>query len=155
MIQSLYARKFDTIIDVKLGDTDADSYKYEPITRILKSMNQWQRSWPGGKRSRKKGTMSTVTTNRKQIHCFSIRGRNDKEVSLSLPLLIDSSHGREKGITPFSSTEVGKRTNCYHRCKVLLTDDPQGLATQSPARTGAGLGYGIRNRSGRLNCTPG
>ena len=31
MIQGLWDCKFDTSIDVKLGDADADTYKYEPM----------------------------------------------------------------------------------------------------------------------------
>ena len=35
MIQGLWDRKFDAIIDVKLGDADVDSYKYEPMADLL------------------------------------------------------------------------------------------------------------------------
>ena len=35
MIQSLWDRKANAIIDVKLGDTDADTYKYEPMKALL------------------------------------------------------------------------------------------------------------------------
>ena len=34
-IQGLWDRKFDSIVDVKLGDADADTYKYEPMTALL------------------------------------------------------------------------------------------------------------------------
>ena len=33
MVQVLWDRQFDAIIDIKIGDADADSYKYEPMTR--------------------------------------------------------------------------------------------------------------------------
>ena len=39
MIQGLWDIQVEAIIDVKIGDADADSYKYE----------KWQRSWPRGK----------------------------------------------------------------------------------------------------------
>ena len=35
MVRGLWDRQVDTIIDVKLGDADADSYKYEPIEALL------------------------------------------------------------------------------------------------------------------------
>ena len=35
MIQGLWDRQFDAIIDVKLGDADPDTYKYEPMKSLL------------------------------------------------------------------------------------------------------------------------
>ena len=35
MIQVLQDQQDDAIIDVKLGDADADSYKYEPMAALL------------------------------------------------------------------------------------------------------------------------
>ena len=35
MTRGLWDRQVDTIIDVKLGDADADSYKYEPMAALL------------------------------------------------------------------------------------------------------------------------
>ena len=35
MVQYLWDRQVAAIIDVKHGDTDADSYKYEPMTALL------------------------------------------------------------------------------------------------------------------------
>ena len=35
MVQGLWHRQVDAIIDVKLGEDDADSYKYEPMTALL------------------------------------------------------------------------------------------------------------------------
>ena len=37
-------------------------------------------------------------------------------------VVIESSHGREKGITPFASTGVGKQLDRDQRCEVLLTN---------------------------------
>ena len=35
MFRVLWDVQFGTIIDVKLGDTDAESYKYEPMAALL------------------------------------------------------------------------------------------------------------------------
>ena len=35
MIQGLWDQQIKAIIDVRLGDTDADSYKYEPMEALL------------------------------------------------------------------------------------------------------------------------
>ena len=35
MVQGLWDRQVDATIYVKLGDTDADSYKYEPMAALL------------------------------------------------------------------------------------------------------------------------
>ena len=35
LVRGLWDRQFDAIIGVKIGDTDADSYKYEPMTALL------------------------------------------------------------------------------------------------------------------------
>ena len=35
MVRVLWDRQVDAIIDVKLGDADTDSYKYEPMIAIL------------------------------------------------------------------------------------------------------------------------
>ena len=86
---------------------------------------------------------------------IEVYGRIDtREGSHAHTLAIESSHGREKGRTPFASTGMGKRKNRNHCCKVLFKNDPRSSAPQSPSGTGAGLGSGIWNRVGRLNFTP-
>ena len=35
MIRGFWDRQVDAIIDVNFGDTDADMYKYEPMTSLL------------------------------------------------------------------------------------------------------------------------
>ena len=35
MIRGLWDHQVDAIIDVKLGDTDADAYKYDPMISLL------------------------------------------------------------------------------------------------------------------------
>ena len=39
MIRGLWCCQVESIIDVKLGDADADSYKYEPMAALLA---QWK-----------------------------------------------------------------------------------------------------------------
>ena len=39
MVGGLWDRQFDSIIDVKIGDSGADSYKYEPMTALL---SRWE-----------------------------------------------------------------------------------------------------------------
>ena len=39
MIQGLWDRQVDVIIGVKLGDADADTYKYEPMAVLL---DRWE-----------------------------------------------------------------------------------------------------------------
>ena len=40
MIQGLWDRQVDVIFDVKLEDSDADTYKYEPMTLLL---SRWEK----------------------------------------------------------------------------------------------------------------
>ena len=35
MIQGLWVCQVDAIVEVKLGDADADTYKYDPMTSLL------------------------------------------------------------------------------------------------------------------------
>ena len=39
MIRGLWDCQVDAIIDVKLGDSDADTYKYKPMTSLL---SRWE-----------------------------------------------------------------------------------------------------------------
>ena len=40
MIRVLWDRQVDAIIDVKLGDADANTYNYEPMTALLSSRDK-------------------------------------------------------------------------------------------------------------------
>ena len=84
----------------------------------------------------------------------SISGRNAREGIPGSTLAIESSHGRENGITPFTSMGVGKRSNCNRFCEVLYVNDLWSSATHPPAGTGAGMGSVTGNRFGRLNFMP-
>ena len=39
MVQGLWDRQVNATIDVKLGDADVDTYKYEPMTALL---DRWE-----------------------------------------------------------------------------------------------------------------
>ena len=114
IVQGLWYRQVDAIIEVKLGDAVTDTYKYETITALLA---RWE----------------TINKDKHGKHCHdqrkhffvicSLSGRNSREGSPGNSLSIESIHGREKGRTPFASTGVGKWTNCNRRCEVLFTDD--------------------------------
>ena len=43
MIQDLWDFQVNAIIDVKLGDADADMYKYEPMTSLLASWEKFKK----------------------------------------------------------------------------------------------------------------
>ena len=47
MVQSLWDSQVDSIIDVKLGDEDADSYKYEPMAELLARWETIKKDKPG------------------------------------------------------------------------------------------------------------
>ena len=83
-------------------------------------MNQWQRSYPGRKRSKRESTVRTVPTKGIFFSVFSLSGRNAREGSPGRTLSIESIYGREKGRTPVAITGVGKRSNINRRCEVLL-----------------------------------
>ena len=124
------------------------------LMRIHTSMNQWQRSWPGGKLSKRTSTVSTVMTNGYAFCRFFLSGWNAREVSPGCTLTIESIHGSEKGQTPFASTWVGKRSYCNRVHKVLPTYDMRRFTPQSPVGKGSIMGSVIRNRVGRLNRPP-
>ena len=91
----------------------------------------------------------------KKISVCSLSGRNARGGSVGRDLATESSHGREKGITPFASAAVGKRTNRNRRCEVPFMNDLRSSAPQSPAQTGYVLVSVIGDGVGRLNCTLG
>ena len=105
------------------------------LTWVTTSMNQWQRSWIGGKQSRR---TSTVTTNGNFSTVCYFSGCNDREVIPGRTCAIESNHVREKVKTPFARTGVDKWSNHNRGYNILLTYDPQISFTQSPAGQVAG-----------------
>ena len=122
------------------------------MTRIHTSMKLWQRSWIGGKLSRSKIMVSTLTTNKNTFSVCYFSGWNAREESPGRTCPIDSNHGSKKVRSLFASTVVGKRSNFYRGHKVLLAYDSRISTPQSPVGKGAGLGSRIRNKVGGLNC---
>ena len=136
----------DVIIDIKLGDAYADTYKHEPMTSLLA---RWEniKKYKHGK------------------HCHNQRKHSSPFVLSvdnmlgSKALVVLSQISRvmaDKREEPLSQVRgVGKRTHCNCRCGVLLTDDLQSSPFQSPAGMGTKLRYRIRDQDSRLNYTPG
>ena len=142
MIRGLCYQQADAVIDIKLGNAEADTYKYEPMAALL---DWWEiiKKDKHGKHCQDQGKNFSV--------CYSCR-RNARERSPGRTCKIDSNHDSKNGQTHFTYKWLDKRPN--HNCcyEILLTYDPQISTPQSPAGQGAGLGYGIRNRVGTLNC---
>ena len=86
MIRGLWDCQANAITDVKLGDTDADTYKYEPMTALLARWEKIKKNKHG----------KHCHNQRKKIAVCSFFGRNSREGIPSRTLSIESSHGREK-----------------------------------------------------------
>ena len=93
MIQVLWDIQVNVIIDVNIGDSDADTYKYSSMTSLLAS-------W---KTIKKYKHVKHCHDQQKKIAVCSFSGQNSRRVSHSRALSIKSVHDREKGITPFGT----------------------------------------------------
>ena len=102
MIWGLWDQQVESIIDVKLVNADADSYKYESMVELL----DW---WETTKKD-KHGKNCNGQRNIFTVCSFS--GWNAREVIPGSNHIIDSNHGREKGQNTFAHTGVDKRPNC-------------------------------------------
>ena len=85
MIQGLWDCQFDATIDVKLGDADADTYKYEPMTSLLA---RWENI------NKDKHDKHFHDQRKQFLAVFSFSGRNSREGSPSRDIAIESRHGR-------------------------------------------------------------
>ena len=134
------------MIDVKLGDADAETYNYEPMKSLP---SRWENT--------KKDKHGKHCHNKQKLFLpfvLSVDGILGKEALVVISKL--SRVMAEKREEPLSaSTGVGKRTHRNHYCKVPLTDDPRRSPPQYPAGTGAGLGPVIGDWYSRLNYMPG
>ena len=88
MIQDLWDRQVDAIIDVKLGENDADTYKYEPMSSLLA---RWEK----------------IKKDKHGKHC------HDQRIFLTFVVSADGTIGREALVvlsqsSRFMSTEKGK-----------------------------------------------
>ena len=138
IIRGLWDHQFDTIIDFKLGDADADTYKYEPMTSLL---SRWEeiKIYKHGK---------NCNNQHKHFSTFfiSVERMLGREALIMISQL--SRVMAEKKVELLSQVRgVGKRTHCNRRFKVLLTSP---LQEREP-----GWDPESKNRDGRLNCTSG
>ena len=92
------------------------------LTWIHTNMIQWQRSWLGGKLSRKISTVSTVTINRFFSVCYFFQ-RHNSDGRPGCTRAIESNHGSENGQTHFAYTGVDKGSNRNRGCKIVFTYD--------------------------------
>ena len=104
MVRGLWDRQVGAIIDVKIGDADVDTYKYESMTALLA---RWEAT--------KKHKHGKHCHDQRIFSVCSLSGRNAREGIPDRSLSIELIHGREKGRTPFASMGVGKRTHRYRR----------------------------------------
>ena len=82
MIRGLWDRQFNAIIDVKLVDADADTYKYDPITSLL---NMWE----------------NIKKDKHGNHCH-----NQRKYFLLFVLSVDGMLGREALSVLFQLSQV-------------------------------------------------
>ena len=77
MVQGLWDRQVNAIIDVKLGDSDAYTYKYDPITSLL---SRWEniKKYKHGKH---------CNDQQKNFAVCSVSGQNAREAITSHALL--------------------------------------------------------------------
>ena len=102
MIQGLWSCQVYAIINVKLGDADADTYKNETMTSLLERWENIKKDKHGKHCHNQRKKFSLF---------FSFSRRNAREGSPSPDLSIELIHVREKGRTPFSSTGGGGQTD--------------------------------------------
>ena len=145
MIRGLWDRQVNAIIDFKLGDSDADTYMYKPMTSLLARWENIKR-YKHGKH---------CYAQRKHFSSFvlSVDGMVVMEVLVVLSQL-SRFMAEKKGRTSFASTGLVKGTHRYRRYKVLVIDDMRNSATEYLARMGTGMGSLIGDWASRLNCTP-
>ena len=87
MIRVLWGQQVKSIIDIKIGNADTDSYKYKPVAELL----DW---WLLSKRT---STVSNLRTNRNIFIVGSFSIWNSRERSPCRTCTIDLSHVREMG----------------------------------------------------------
>ena len=131
MIQGLWDRKVEAIINVKLGNSDMDSYKYEPMAALL---DRWE----------------TIKKDKHGKHCI-----NQRKHFSPFVVSVDRMLGREalavlaqlsqtmaeKRDEPHSARMgVNKRSNFNRGREILLTYYPRSSTPQSGSLSRRGLG---------------
>ena len=121
MIQGLWYRQVEAIIDVKLGNDDADSYKYEPMAALL----AWWKTIKKDKNSK------NFNDQRKHFSPFvlSVDGIIGRGALIVLAQL-SQTMAYKKVQTSFAIMWVDKWSNCNRGCKILIMYDPRSSTTQ-------------------------
>ena len=134
----------DTIVDVRFGDSDLDTYKYEPMDNLLDCWEK-ENNDKNGKQYHEQWIFPSI---------LLLSVWHSQEGGSSLTLKFESTHGRKTRGTHFTRTEMDQRPDLNHSCKILLLNDPQILPSQYHAGSGAGLVFGIGPWLGKINCAP-
>ena len=142
MIQGLWYQQDDSIIYIKLVDADVDSYKYDQMTALLYQWETINKDKPG----------KHCHGQQKQFSVFYFFWQHSREGSPGRTREIESNHGRENSQTHFARIWLDKWSDYNYGFKIVIMYDPQSSTSQSPAGQEAGLGPGIGNRVGTLNC---
>ena len=143
MIRGLWNRRVDAIIDVKLGDADADTYKYEPTTSLLTRREEIEKD----KHAKHRHSRPTETFF--SVYSFSERNATEGSplVALSHSSRFTAREKRER--TPFREIQ-GARVKTGRDRKSPCRDGPNSRTIRGPrligppAGTGAGPGTGNR-----------
>ena len=112
MIQGLCDRQADSITDVKLGDADTDSYKYDPMAALLARWETIKKDKPG-KHCHNQQNFSV---------CYFFQ-RHNRDGSPGCTRAIESNHGSKNGQPHFARTGADKGSNRNRGCKIVFTYD--------------------------------
>ena len=144
LIWGLWEQHTDVIIDVKIVDVNADSYRYEPMDKLVA---RW-------KKQINMNTIRTATNNRKNFSgcyfcwCHARKGGPGHTHSF------ESTQGSENGWTHFARACIYYWPDHNHGCKVVIKNDPQRFTSQSPVVLGDRLGPSIGPWLGTIKHAP-
>ena len=116
LIQVLWYLQYNSTINVKIGDTDTYSYRFDPMSVLLAWWDKIKRDKNGNHRNDQRKQFFSV--------CSFCRWHT-REVSPGRNCEFESTHGSENGRTHFSHVGLDKQSDCNCVCKILLTNDPQ------------------------------
>ena len=143
LIQGLWKSQTDAIIDVRFGDSDADTYRKEPMEKIL------------ARREKEKKDKNGNNCHEKRISplfVLSLDGMLEKEALVVLTNLIRLM--AEKLKKPLSHVRgwvngrIAITVARSYSCMICH------IVSHSPVRPGNGLGPGIGPRLSAVNCVP-
>ena len=115
MIRGLWDRQVDAVIDIKIGDADADTYKYEPMTSLLARWGKIKKDKHGKHCHDQREHFSPFF-----LSVDGMLGRKALAVIYQLSQLM----AQKRGETLFGSMGVGKRMHQKKRWndKVIFQD---------------------------------